>query len=168
MHRDETDKGTVSKIHDFYYVDGKRIGDVGSDGPTRVDYVKSLARDRNAKPNYKNYKPISSADFDQNYDSLDLSENLPTARNRPTNWLGMTTTPYSEALRDIDDPGVARTLDAVDGNFLLDDGAGNWADYDDRMDFIAELFRTRQDDARLHNAPFTEEQKQQRLRELGR
>ena len=33
----------VSKIHDFYYVDGKRIGDVDSDGPTRVDYVQSLA-----------------------------------------------------------------------------------------------------------------------------
>jgi hypothetical protein len=107
-------------------------------------------------------------DFDQNYDTLDLSENLSTARNRPTNWYGGADTAYPEALRNLDDPKVAETLDEVDGNWFTEDRAENWVNYDDRMDYIAELFRTRQDDPRLHNAPFTEEQKQQRLREHGR
>ena len=67
-----TNAGTIDKHHEFYYFDGKRIGDVGNDGPLKVSYAEELARDRNVsrKDAYKNWKPVSSADFDQNFEPI--------------------------------------------------------------------------------------------------
>jgi len=63
---------TIDKHHSFYYLDGRRIGDVGNDGPLKVSYAEELARPRGVtlKDAYKNWRPISSADFDQNYEPI--------------------------------------------------------------------------------------------------
>ena len=53
----------------YYYFDGHRIGDVGNDGPSRVDYAGALAA-RGAQTRtslYRAGEPVASADFDQNY-----------------------------------------------------------------------------------------------------
>lgn len=67
-------KGTEAFQHFYYYADGRRIGDVTTD-PTddlRVSYAEQLAQDINSvKPDkFKNFKPITSADFDQNYEPI--------------------------------------------------------------------------------------------------
>ncbi|EUJ10338.1 Rhs family protein [Methylophilaceae bacterium 11] len=63
--------GTVAnKVERFYYVDGVAVGGVGNDGPSRVDYVQSMANRNKSQGNYANWKPVASADFDQNYEPI--------------------------------------------------------------------------------------------------
>lgn len=73
--RDEIAGNAINRVQRYYYVDGKRIGDVGNDGPSRTDYVQAMANRGNSKSSYKNWKPVSSADFDQNYEPI--SPNYP-------------------------------------------------------------------------------------------
>jgi len=103
--------------------------------------------------------------FDENYDTLSLDSDV-----RDRNWYGAYSEQYPEALQNLQDPGVAQTWDSVDTDWLWNPtvGAENWANYDDRMSYIGELFRSKQNDPRLHNQPFTEEQKQAKLGETGR
>jgi hypothetical protein len=103
--------------------------------------------------------------FDQNYKALDLSEDV-----RERNWYGSYEEQYPGALENLEDPGVARTWDQVDPHWWSNPtvGAENWANFDDRMGYISELFRSKQSDPRLHNQPFTQEQKQEKLRQTGR
>jgi LysM repeat protein len=77
--RDEIAGNSVNRIQRYYYVDGHRVGDVGNDGPSRTDYVTALAKHSSAlnsksiKGNadkYANFRPIASADFDQNYEPI--------------------------------------------------------------------------------------------------
>lgn len=76
LKRDEIDHGQVNRHHDYYYIDGKRIGDVGNDGDVRLDYAQQLAQRGNSnnaiskEEAYKNWRPVSSADFDQNYEPI--------------------------------------------------------------------------------------------------
>ncbi|WKB51634.1 LysM peptidoglycan-binding domain-containing protein [Eleftheria terrae] len=70
MLRDELDHGRVNRVHRYYYANGVRVGDVGNDGPTRTDYAQSLAARGKPQASYKNWKPIASADFDQNYEPV--------------------------------------------------------------------------------------------------
>ncbi|MFT3858175.1 MAG: hypothetical protein QM742_11985 [Aquabacterium sp.] len=68
--RDEiTSAGKINKSQKFFYFDGARIGEVGNDASAaNVDYAQALAQkpvDR--KTAYKNWKPVSTSDFDQNY-----------------------------------------------------------------------------------------------------
>ncbi|WKB55622.1 LysM peptidoglycan-binding domain-containing protein [Eleftheria terrae] len=96
--RDEVvDDGRVNQVHRYYYVNGQRVGDVGNDGPTRVDYAQALANRGKAKPDYKSWRPIASADFDQNYE--------PIGPDYPSS------APSSYTVRDGDDlPSVAAAL----------------------------------------------------------
>lgn len=62
--------GAVSgRIHNFYYLNGHRIGNVGNDGIEKIDYAQELAGklDKGSDDTYKIFKPISSVDFDENY-----------------------------------------------------------------------------------------------------
>ncbi|WP_229008360.1 LysM peptidoglycan-binding domain-containing protein [Methylophilus sp. Leaf408] len=68
--RDEIAGTSVNRVQRFYYVNGKRVGDVGNDGPGRTDYVQAMAGRGVSKTEYKNFKPVSSADFDQNYEPV--------------------------------------------------------------------------------------------------
>jgi YD repeat-containing protein len=74
----------TSGTHYFYYADGHRIGDVGNtpDDKSRVSYAEELAqrgspetaaqrRERYTKP-----RPVTSADFDQNYEPI--NDNFPS------------------------------------------------------------------------------------------
>jgi|GEM_PF-3145620 len=58
------------RYRDFFYVDGKRVGDISNDGPSRENYAQSIAGIGQNNDRYKNWKPISSADFDQNYEPI--------------------------------------------------------------------------------------------------
>jgi YD repeat-containing protein len=72
LKRDEIDNGAVYRHHDYYYLDNKRVGDVGNDGDPRIDYAQSLAQKAESRKedSYRNWHPISSADFDQNYEPI--------------------------------------------------------------------------------------------------
>ncbi|MDK2124358.1 polymorphic toxin-type HINT domain-containing protein [Parachitinimonas caeni] len=74
LRRDELDKDTIHRYRQYYYLDGKRIGDVSNDGPSRDDYAQTLSRlaqtPRSKDEEYRNWTPVSSADFDQNYEPI--------------------------------------------------------------------------------------------------
>ncbi|EUJ10302.1 Rhs family protein [Methylophilaceae bacterium 11] len=63
----------ANKVERFYYVDGKAVGSVGNDGPSRVDYVQSMAKRGSPNGNYAGWVPVASADFDQNYEPVSPS-----------------------------------------------------------------------------------------------
>ncbi len=60
-------------------MDGKAVGGVGNDGPSRVDYVQSMANRSSQKGNYAGWKPVASADFDQNYEPISPTNPGPVA-----------------------------------------------------------------------------------------
>ncbi|WP_034159241.1 LysM peptidoglycan-binding domain-containing protein, partial [Sphingomonas sp. ERG5] len=73
--REQTDNGQLGPRQLYYYFNGRRIGDVGNDGPNpaRVDYAQELAQDRGkaaGKGGFRNGQPVASADFDQNYQPI--------------------------------------------------------------------------------------------------
>ncbi|MBI2308392.1 MAG: LysM peptidoglycan-binding domain-containing protein, partial [Rhodocyclales bacterium] len=68
--RDEIAAGRVNRVQRYYYANGVRIGDVGNDGPSRTDYTQAIARRGMDRKNYKNWRPVASADFDQNYEPV--------------------------------------------------------------------------------------------------
>jgi hypothetical protein len=67
---------------------------------------------------------------------------------------------FPESLVTLADPELTEFLRAVDRtpNTPLGSGADDWADLFDRMHFIADLFRTRQQDATLLAPPFAADQ----------
>ncbi|MCW7537965.1 LysM peptidoglycan-binding domain-containing protein [Aquabacterium sp. A7-Y] len=80
LRRDEVVQGGFNnRRHRYYYVNGVRVGDVGNDGPSWTNYVQALADRGKAKPDYKRWRPILSADFDQNYQPIgaDYPKNVP-------------------------------------------------------------------------------------------
>jgi YD repeat-containing protein len=66
------------RIHNFYYLNGHRIGNVGNDGIEKIDYAQELAGklDKGSDDQYKIFKPISSVDFDENY--MKISSQYPS------------------------------------------------------------------------------------------
>lgn len=66
-------------------------------------------------------------------------------------------------LQELDNPQLVEVLSQFDGNLatLIGSGANNWADLNDRMGFIVDLFRSRQQDGELFGEPFDESQLQQ-------
>lgn len=110
-----------------------------------------------------NERGPAGLDFDQNYESLSLDGEV---RDRSF-WTGAYQQDYPTALQVIDDRGVQNIWEQVepdwDSNYTV--GAENWADYDDRMTYIGELFRSNQNNERLFNEPFTEQQAQDKLAE---
>ena len=69
----------ANKVQRYYYVDGKVVGDVGNDGPSRTDYVTAMANRGSQKGNYANWTPVASADFDQNYEPISPTNPGPVA-----------------------------------------------------------------------------------------
>jgi hypothetical protein len=65
-------------------------------------------------------------------------------------------------LRAITDPKTEALLERFDGGLhsTVGSGANNWADLNDRMGFIVELFRSRQQDLDLFEPPFEPPQQQ--------
>jgi YD repeat-containing protein len=61
------------RLQKYYYVDGKRVGDVGNGGPSRMDYVQALAQSGQGKTGVRSFSPVSSADFDQNYEPINAA-----------------------------------------------------------------------------------------------
>lgn len=61
------------RLQRYYYLDGKRVGDVGNGGSSRVDYVQALAQDGVNKTGPRSFSPINSADFDQNYEPINAA-----------------------------------------------------------------------------------------------
>lgn len=59
-----------SRKHNYYYLNGQRVGNQGNDGIDSVDYAQELAGKLVKGGNesqYKVFSPISAADFDENY-----------------------------------------------------------------------------------------------------
>ncbi|MBI3898836.1 MAG: LysM peptidoglycan-binding domain-containing protein [Gammaproteobacteria bacterium] len=68
--------GNIHRYRNYYYANGRGIGDIGNDpkDPTarsRMDYAQSLAYVDSGKP--KDFRPVNSADFDQNYQPINPS-----------------------------------------------------------------------------------------------
>jgi YD repeat-containing protein len=76
--RDEIAGTHVNRIERYYYANGVRVGDVGNDGPSRTDYVQAIAGRKTDPRKYKNWEPVGSADFDQNYEPVSPSYPGPT------------------------------------------------------------------------------------------
>ncbi|HEY2258610.1 MAG TPA: hypothetical protein VGH45_02790 [Solirubrobacteraceae bacterium] len=71
--------------------------------------------------------------------------------------------PFPETLRTIEDPELHRLLDGPQGwdrtpNTTDGSAARDWTQLSDRMNFIVDLFRTRQADRNLFTPPYTEQQ----------
>jgi hypothetical protein len=64
---------------------------------------------------------------------------------------------FPPALLRLTDPALTAFLQAVDPtpDTPLGSGTEDWALLPDRMHFIADLFRTRHEDATLHRPPFS-------------
>jgi len=56
--------------HNYYYLNGIGIGDVGNDGPDRTDYAMQLAASQCKQRYADDVKPVFSADFDANYQPI--------------------------------------------------------------------------------------------------
>ncbi|MBJ8478286.1 AHH domain-containing protein, partial [Acinetobacter pittii] len=70
LQRNEWLNSSMNRYRNFYYVNGQRVGDLSNDGPSREDYVQNLQNNRATATQAKDFKPISSADFDQNFEPI--------------------------------------------------------------------------------------------------
>nr|WP_272227477.1 LysM peptidoglycan-binding domain-containing protein [Methylophilus methylotrophus] len=71
----------ANKVNRYIYVDGKQVGEINNTGPSRVDYVQSMAARKNQTGNYAGWQPITSADFDQSYEPISPTYPGPVAGN---------------------------------------------------------------------------------------
>ncbi|MEB2545443.1 LysM peptidoglycan-binding domain-containing protein [Burkholderia cenocepacia] len=55
--------------HNYYYLNGNRVGNQGNDGIDQIDYMQELAGklSKGNENQYRVFTPISAADFDENY-----------------------------------------------------------------------------------------------------
>lgn len=95
LKRDEIANLSVNKTHYWYYANGRKIGDVGNDGQSREDYAQALQGDKNVdrKTLYQRFKPVNTADFDQNYEPINA--------NYPSGTPGTYTVRTGDTLRTI-------------------------------------------------------------------
>lgn len=65
---------------------------------------------------------------------------------------------FAPGLETLEDPALQSIVGRVDpdGDQLTSSGAENWNNFDDRMDYIVNLFRTHQDNADLFEAPYAD------------
>ncbi|WP_229445345.1 DNA/RNA non-specific endonuclease [Massilia sp. Leaf139] len=71
LRREQYNGDKVGMMHRYLYLNGAMVGDVGNDGDARLDYAQSLGQAKASREEmYKNWTPISSADFDQNYQPI--------------------------------------------------------------------------------------------------
>ncbi|MBU2707852.1 LysM peptidoglycan-binding domain-containing protein [Zooshikella marina] len=69
LRRTEKGEGYL-KTHNYYYVNGLGIGDVGDDGPSYTDYATQLALSEGLQRKPDKITPVYSADFDANYQPI--------------------------------------------------------------------------------------------------
>jgi len=78
LRRDESSPDGLFQQY-YFYATGRRVGDIGTDPRerTRVSYAEQLARDAltpaQQQAQYKNVRPTTSVDFDQNYEPINAS-----------------------------------------------------------------------------------------------
>lgn len=66
--------GNLEVAQRFYYLNGHTIGDVSSEGPSTISYAEELAQRGVTPPGgFRGAVPVSSADFDQNYQPINSS-----------------------------------------------------------------------------------------------
>jgi hypothetical protein len=67
---------------------------------------------------------------------------------------------FPEALRQLSDPELQALLARIDPmpDSVRGSGAEDWADFTDRMHYVADLFRCYQEGPQLFHPPFTPEQ----------
>jgi len=71
LRREQFKGNTVGMVHRYMYLNGSMVGDVGNDGDSHLDYAQTLARLKVSREEmYKSWQPVSSADFDQNYQAI--------------------------------------------------------------------------------------------------
>lgn len=75
LSRDEQVNGQTARTRMYFYVNGARVGDVSNDGPSREDYAQAMQQlaQTDKDKDYRDFKPIYSADFDQNYEPVSPS-----------------------------------------------------------------------------------------------
>nr|WP_256378330.1 polymorphic toxin type 22 domain-containing protein [Niveibacterium sp. COAC-50] len=75
LRRDEQVNSQLARWRMYFYFNGARMGDVSNDGPSREDYAQAVAKLSNTsqEQDYRNFKPIYAADFDQNYEPISAS-----------------------------------------------------------------------------------------------
>jgi len=80
--------------------------------------------------------------------SVDLGEDVPPMFNGEM---------FPRALRSLTDPGLLMLLDQLDRtpNTTTGSAAVNWTAIGDRMNYVVDLFRSRQQDLSLYRAPFS-------------
>lgn len=61
--------GGTTTTQQYYYYNGVRVGDIGND-QTPTDYAQALAGRTVDKKDFKDVKPITSADYDQSYEPI--------------------------------------------------------------------------------------------------
>lgn len=85
LQRNELINNSMNRYRNFYYVNGQRIGDASNDGPSREDYVQSLQSSQREGIQAKDFKPISSVDFDQNFEPINAQYPSSTLTNYVVN-----------------------------------------------------------------------------------
>ncbi|BFG79438.1 hypothetical protein PTKU46_74710 [Paraburkholderia terrae] len=66
---------TGDRKHNYYYLNGNRVGNQGNDGIDSIDYVQELAGKlgKGNESQFKVFTPISTADFDENYMAINAT-----------------------------------------------------------------------------------------------
>ncbi|SAL02579.1 LysM domain protein [Caballeronia pedi] len=61
--------------HNYYYLNGNRVGNQGNDGVDEIDYVQELAGKlgKGSDSQYKVFTPVGTADFDENYMAINAT-----------------------------------------------------------------------------------------------
>ncbi|RKP43254.1 LysM domain-containing protein, partial [Trinickia fusca] len=72
LQRDDGAGGALTLTERYYYLDGNRIGEVSNNGPATVSYAEELAQADRLKAfgQFRYGLPVTSADFDQNYQPI--------------------------------------------------------------------------------------------------
>jgi large repetitive protein len=60
---------TGDRKHNYYYLNGNRVGNQGNDGIETIDYVQELAGKlgKGNENQFRVFTPVGTADFDENY-----------------------------------------------------------------------------------------------------
>ncbi len=71
----EISGATGNRKHNYYYLNGNRVGNQGNDGIDSIDYVQELAGKlaKGSENQFKVFTPVSTADFDENYMAINAS-----------------------------------------------------------------------------------------------
>jgi YD repeat-containing protein len=72
LNRTQTVNGNPNIVRNFYFLDGKVIGDTGNNGPNKLSAQPGGGNGK-VKDRYKNWKPVNSTNFDNGFRGIDES-----------------------------------------------------------------------------------------------